>query len=147
MYGYDMDYILTDALGKEYEVEVIGGLKDGLDNANVAKATEEQDLYEGTDCIVDGIRVDTTYAFSTKDHMHLVRYYEGLDMYMGIRTGNCHCKFDEPVVVVGNNYTDEYVRGYILPNLYSKTKNMAENIFDAIFDLFCEYEDYVEASI
>ncbi len=139
------DYLVieSDPLGIDYEWEFYEGIKSGLSNSKIEKATNEQDAFEGTDFFLDGIRVDVTFNFSQKDHMEtrFVRYAEGLKF--GVRTGNNKSDFNEIVVVVGEDAEPSNVRNWILPNLKKTIASKAEIIANVINDVFCEYLDAI----
>lgn len=130
--------------GNDYEAEFMTGLKDS--GVDVKRSTHKEDLFAGTDLFIEGIPVDVTSAFSTKDNMAITRYIKRLGMYMGIRTGNSHVKFKEPVVVVGNSYDPNYCNAWIIPNLAEEVRKNAQYIADEVSDTYWAYEDSLEES-
>ena len=133
----NLDYFVTNGpTGVEYEIEMISGLK-------CEKASEIDDLYCGTDGYLDGIRVDFTHAFDTKDHLVARKYIEYLDLWLGIRTGNERKEFSTPVCVIGGNYEPSYVTQWILPNLNDWAKKHREEIADEVSDFYWGYMDSI----
>lgn len=109
-------------------------LKNGTEKYFVCTANTDLDLHYGTDVIVDGIPVDVTCCFSRKkDVIKLSNTIDvkGQTIYFGIRTGNSHITFPNPVVVVGIDEDMHYLNTFM------------ENICDSISDVICEIMDMV----
>ena len=78
-------------------------------NVNYEDVNDEEDAYEGTDFMFMGYRVDVTYFFSGKDNTTTLvakPSFIGSDLKIGLRTGNSHRVFDEPVIVIGFDLPD-----------------------------------------
>lgn len=66
----------------------------------------ELDKKQGTDFKFGGMPVDTTLHMDGKDHSTIlsgkeVQLSEECTVFFGIRTGNKHCTFDKPVLLMG----------------------------------------------
>ena len=136
-----------EKLGFDYEEELKKGFKT-LFPTHVVNATKKQDTHEGTDFFVNGIRIDTTYAFSEKKRKsrgNLIMVSEAENgMFIGIRTGNGYKKFKEPVVVIGHDTDDNYmVWAWIIPKLKSM---VTQSLWNSIVDKYCEYLDSIESA-
>jgi len=108
------------------------------------KATEKEDLEEGTDFFCDGLRFDLTEDFGGKDHM-VNQFQIELDLpwalvKLGIRTGNNKCCFEEAVVVIG-------IMAYNYDSAKTAVNQLShhwEEVSEKAFDLWCDYNDYVD---
>ena len=127
----------------------------------VEKSTMRQDTRQGTDMILTAISpfgekvricIDPTAHISGKDHMpfkfdtKIAVGGHSVDTYtVGIRIGNDHRTFKEPVVVFGG--TIDHYAGY---NNYNKDKDLTEKIhkdlsnnmshvLQAIYDAYFDY--------
>lgn len=109
------------------------------------KATTREDLEEGTDFFCDGLRFDLTEDFNGKDHLMGIEFQIELDLpwaliKLGIRTGNNHGEFAEPVVVIG-------IMAYSYDSAKSAVHQLSlhwSDISSQAFDLWCNYNDYVD---
>lgn len=126
--------------------------KAGNKSLDVVKYDETEDMMNGTDIMLRDkseffghngtIRFDVTHHFSKKDNMPFVKskinepfIIEGLDGHdyefqYGIRTGNPHRNFEEPVIVIGFDISSkEYIR---FEDDLKAQRNLAENIYEII---------------
>ena len=134
------------AIGYEFEGAFFEGLRKA--GVEVESSSISMDLYAGTDFVYQKeINVDVTHNYNGKDHMvpsihHCVSMGD-YELNVGIRTGNSHVKFKEPVVVVGIDADSHYVHDWIIPNLVSRIGKNIKNILETIEDTYYEYVDSV----
>lgn len=118
----------------------------------VMPRVEEEDWMNGTDIMLRDrsgflghngtIRFDVTHKFSRKDNMPFIKsdkdeplVIEGLDGHdyefkYGIRMGNSHRNFEEPVIVIGFDMpSKEYVR---FEDDMKAQRNLAGNIYEIV---------------
>ena len=130
-------------LGIEFENELCEVCRVNLGNEYL-KATEIQDKFESTDCFCLKMRVDFTYNFSNKSYMMVLPEEfksKGETFRFGIRFSNGHGQFEEPVLVVGIDSDDNYVRSYM-----DEIVSVFRDKFDEIFELgFSQYWDCLDA--
>lgn len=116
-------------------------MPEGYYGSGLRKATEKEDIEEGTDFFYNGIRFDITEDFSGKDNM-AEGFQAEVDLpwawiQLGIRTGNRKQQFEEPVVVIGVfAYSYESAKKVV----FQLSEHWSE-IFEKAFDLWCEYDD------
>ena len=110
------------------------------------KASEKEDIEEGTDFFCDGLRFDLTEDFRGKDHMVQDKQFQielnlpWAMVSLGIRTGNNKSFFKEAVVVIG-------VMAYSYDSAKTIVNELSRNweqVSEKAFDLWCNYNDYVE---
>lgn len=94
------------------------------------------DTHNGTDAIIQGVRVDWATSLVHKDFYRQVRAesYDGWIVTFGIRTGNCHGRFPQPVVVVALDYSPRQVARYMGAIKRALRAHVAD-IYNAIMDV------------
>ena len=96
--------IEDEPFGKEIEGETISIAYDIIgDNCRSVVGTR-LDKEQGVDCIIYGVPCDITINIGEKDNMDSLAENIDLDyatVKFGVRTGNKHHPFDEPVLVIG----------------------------------------------
>lgn len=135
--------------GEEFEQEVISIAKHKLGHYKTYKVTDtsktKDDIEQGTDFIVNDIRIDATLNFDEKDNMPYIHKtdilaYRGHPFYTGIRTGNNHKgqynEFKEPVIVIGCNVSAAEYRQWAYVISDSIQDNIQELIDIAADDLY-----------
>ena len=87
--------------GKQFEEQFIERLRGW---GGITLASSQQDTKEGTDFFYYGVRVDITLS-DNKDNIKGHKYYNyngyGINAY--VRTGNSHCEFKVPTLIVQVN--------------------------------------------
>lgn len=143
-----LDNSLVVRTGEDFEGRLIDAFrayayKSGTEKYFLCTAHTELDTDYGTDVIVDGIPVDITCAFSRKNHT--IRYnnaieVDGEKVYFGIRRGNGHINFPNPVVVVGIDADMHFLNSFMDNVCKSITKVIAK-IMDIVNEMFYDYCD------
>src|SRR5699024_10710162 len=92
--------IYTGQTGIYVERYVLDLLEDLYDELYVP-STQDQDLYEGTDCFVDGVPIDITLNQNKRSMKFLDRFIlEGLTVNVFLRFGCGRRTFCKPVLVI-----------------------------------------------
>ena len=148
----NIQIFFEDSVGNEFQVEFAHSVKmhfvkNGSADSIEIHIDDDIDVLEGTDAIIEGIRVDFTTAFYAKDNMVAYEsesiFIKYGDIKFGIRTGNSHhgfTKFDVPVVVVGLDCANSFYKTYV-DQIHKTIESKMEEILDTISDVFWGYCD------
>lgn len=116
-------------------------------------SNKDQDTKEGTDFFCEHIRFDLSVDFNISQEMFDPNHKDNMwygkgnvavkvvstgsfDIYIGLRCGNKHSDFKEPVVVLGGWCDWAHVKAFA-----QAIVNHWKSIVDAAFDLWCAYDD------
>jgi hypothetical protein len=149
--GNVMSYFIKTSLGVEFEQELCEVCRETFHNMGDVKGFQsvngtKADLEQGTDCYIWGVPVDFTYNFEGKDHTEELPesiITREATFRFGVRTGNSHngyTQFDTPVLVIGIDETDSFVRMF-LGNIVEAFKNKLMDIINLGQDQYWEYLD------
>lgn len=127
--------IFSMQTGKEFEDEFLSVIREKL---SCKKSSEEDDRYQGTDLRIEGIPCDVTFFYSGKNYCQKVGDFKGWTL--GIRTSNGHCRFKEPVLVIGMNCDAKFASQYVIPNM-KKYIGDTEELANAISDAYWGWVD------
>ena len=144
-------YQRPDDIQEKLGVETEGDIRNLVFAAfgkDAKSSTKSEDLYEGTDLYVLGVRVDFTTAFESKDHM--VEIPETMNLGLstirfGVRTGNDYHDFDEPVLVVCIDAGNNHMLKYMYQNILDEFKQNVRRIFEKGMDLYWDCVDNLVA--
>ena len=142
---YNSYFNLSMSLGVELEYELRETCSVSL-GKQYRKATEREDKFEGTDCFIYGIRTDFTFNFSGKNKMHKLEKainVDGIEFLFGVRFGNGRTQFSEPVLVIGINTSEWYLRNFMDDIVDSFRKNL-DLIIETAQDQYWDYLDKIE---
>lgn len=113
----------------------------------VRKSNVIEDLFEGTDMFIDGIRVDITLNDEKKGTLKFIEsaQFKNVKVDFSVRTGNGRNEFNEPVVVIRfetnvpitKRNCDSFVQNKI--DIYE-----LQDIMGRIFDAYCKHLDEEE---
>lgn len=139
-------------LGKEFEDTISAAFYEYFRRRGAEKDCKQvtgtlSDYYGGTDLEIMGVPVDVTYYFKGKDHTVILPSEVETPVSTikyGVRTGNGHVKFQQPVLVIGVDEEDSFIRMF-LERLAECVKHMARKILETGFDAYWDYLDSVEA--
>lgn len=105
-------------------------------------ASRHEDLYEGTDGFIYGLRVDFTLKGGDKSNYKPIGLIQigpiespHYTVTVGVRTGNCFCEFSEPVMVLDFNLFIPAHKAKALLDLVEQAH------IDAAMDLFWQHVD------
>ena len=134
--------------GQDFEGRIVDAfhsysIKNGTEKYFVNTARTQLDTYYGTDVIVDGIPVDVTCSFSRKKRIIKLAdtiEVDGEKVFFGIRLGNGHITFPNPVVVVGID-TDMHFLNSFMANVCDSISSVIPEIMDIVNERFYEYCD------
>lgn len=140
-----------DRSGTELEQDFMGSVRTCIDRSagkHTARSTSGTylDREQGTDALIDGMRIDITQDFSGKDHMPLIMdsgipATRSQNFQIGIRVGNNfhgYTQFERPVIVVGFDATTQEYR----QNDEIIMENLAKHglaLFDRCRDAYCDF--------
>lgn len=105
------------------------------------ESTMKEDREEGADCYIGGIPVDVTLKqLNMKTYttpVGLINVYDAYSIHVGIRYGNRHHLFSQPVIVMSYRLTK--VNKYLV-------EMVDKAIIDQVFDLYWSYQDMQEVA-
>lgn len=111
----------------------------------------DEDILRGTDYIINTCRVDFTMYFQGKDNVIqlpevIALKNSGVDLKLGIRTGNGKVKFEEPVLVIGIDLIPSVYR-YLEERISEDIEKISDTLLDIMEDFYDLYPNYLRKEV
>lgn len=141
-YYHSTDLSSFKGIGHELEDEMISVIGEyfvfkGERKSLVCKSGSDDDIKQGTDCIIYGVPVDVTANFYGKDNMSVlsesIDLIGGLKVEFGVRTGNSYkgyTPFETSVLVIGITGGNDSLLGRYMASIMASFREVIEAVIE-----------------